>query len=1177
MKLHLTKPKGKLLRLLILAGIILIFIVPVHLEASAQQSSPPLWVVRSLYTNEYGIQNPKGLAFSPAANTFFIFNESSNISLVTMAEENAGTITLSDAQSDPLNTAFDKKSESLFILDRGRSELVKIKADNKGLPNASSSLDRFPIQALGIKDPQGITFDLENGRLFVLDAGDSEIVSISPHASLGFDATEAIKSNKVQKISLKKLDLGTLKGLAFNPSNGHLYVAEPAQKKLYELTQDGDIVSTFDLASLGISNPSAMTFAPSVDNTDDPGIYDLFVLDDGQATQAKNGLFAFTSTRQQTAESASQIVELSFEAPLALPSGTTLLPSTLVRIIDTSIFNPCTALPCPSNGNLRWNPSSPDPAGIDYWPATNRFVISDSEVDEMPPYFQGKNVFLSTTSGNLTSTCSTTAFTGEPTGVAINPNNNHIFIAADFQDRLFEISLGQDGQYCTSDDTVTNTSLATAYGVTDAEDVAYGNNTVFIAGGDDAEVFVIPLGANGVVGGGDDGPMTHWDTTAIGFADTEGIGFNHDAGTLFVVSTKRTDKYLGEFTTSGTLLRAYDLSLMPDVGNIRSDVTYAPGSQNPLVKTIYIASRGIDNDSDPDENDGKVWEINIGSAPGPTNTPGPSPTFTNTATHTSTPTATVPASGTAFYSSFGSGGTVGGVAFADDDILQLNGSTWSLYFDGSDVGLSSADVLALYSLDADSLLMSFNTSITLSGIAFTPTDIARFDASSLGSTTAGTFSMYFNGADVGLSASSENIDALEVLQDGKLLISTTGSPVVTGVSGAADEDILQFTPATLGTNTTGTWALYFDGSDVGLDASSEDIDALDIDASGNIYLSTTGLFSVIGVSGDDEDVFVCAPSLLGSVTACNFFSALFFDGSTWGQAANDLDAFNLSATGPAPTATPSNTPTHTSTPTNTATTGPSPTFTNTPTATATRTPTNTATTGPSPTFTNTPTATHTSTPTNTPGSSDLIFADSFESGNLSAWTANSNDAGDLSASVAAALVGSQGMQGVVDDANTIYVTDDTPNAEPRYRARFYFDPNSITMASGEAHFIFKGFMGTGADVLQVELRNSAGAYQIRGKILNDASAFVLTNWFTISDASHVIEVDWRAATGVGANNGGLTLWIDGVQQQDLTGVDNDTSRIDRARLGALAGMDPGTSGTYFFDAFESRRQTFIGT
>ena len=187
-----------------------------------------------------------------------------------------------------------------------------------------------------------------------------------------------------------------------------------------------------------------------------------------------------------------------------------------------------------------------------------------------------------------------------------------------------------------------------------------------------------------------------------------------------------------------------------------------------------------------------------------------------------------------------------------------------------------------------------------------------------------------------------------------------------------------------------------------------------------------------------------------------------------------------------------------------------------------------------------------------------------------------NDLGDLSVSAAAALVGSQGMQALIDDANTVYVTDDTPIAEPRYRARFYFDPNSIPMLSGDAHYIFKGFIGTSTEVLRLEFRQSAGAYQLRAALLDDGTTWINTNWFTISDASHFVELDWRAATGAGANNGGVILWMDGIQQQDLTGVDNDTRRMDRARLGALTGIDNGTRGTYYFDAFESRRQTYIG-
>jgi len=217
------------------------------------------------------------------------------------------------------------------------------------------------------------------------------------------------------------------------------------------------------------------------------------------------------------------------------------------------------------------------------------------------------------------------------------------------------------------------------------------------------------------------------------------------------------------------------------------------------------------------------------------------------------------------------------------------------------------------------------------------------------------------------------------------------------------------------------------------------------------------------------------------------------------------------------------------------------------------------------------------TPSNTPSLSDLIFADGFESGNLATWSSSTVDGGDLSVSPSAALVGSQGIQAVIDDNNTLVVIDDSPVAETRYRARFYFDLNSIPMAIGNSHLLFQGFAGSGTtQVLQLELRFQATGYEVRALLSNDAKGWIATSWMPLSDAPHALELEWRASTAAGANNGGLTFWVDGVQQADLTGVDNDTRRIDQARLGAASGVDNGTRGTYFFDAFESRRLTFIG-
>src|SRR6185295_12020578 len=80
--------------------------------------------------------------------------------------------------------------------------------------------------------------------------------------------------------------------------------------------------------------------------------------------------------------------------------------------------------------------------------------------------------------------------------------------------------------------------------------------------------------------------------------------------------------------------------------------------------------------------------------------------------------------------------------------------------------------------------------------------------------------------------------------------------------------------------------------------------------------------------------------------------------------------------------------------------------------------------------------------------SDLIFANGFDAGNLTAWS-GTNGGADLVANGVSGMVGTPfGMQGTVNDTVGLYVQDNTPNDEPRYRARFYLDPN--TFDPGEA-------------------------------------------------------------------------------------------------------------------------------
>ena len=233
-----------------------------------------------------------------------------------------------------------------------------------------------------------------------------------------------------------------------------------------------------------------------------------------------------------------------------------------------------------------------------------------------------------------------------------------------------------------------------------------------------------------------------------------------------------------------------------------------------------------------------------------------------------------------------------GLSVDDEDIIALDGTNFSLYFDGSDVGLSDFTIDAFAIISETEILMSFTRAGSVPSVSGTvdDSDIVKFTATSLGEITTGSFTLYFDGSDVGLASGGEDVDSVELLPDGTLLLSTTGSFRTNGLSGR-DEDILAFTPSLLGDSTLGSWALYFDGSDVALSGNGEDVDALAV-SGGDIYLSTSGNFSTGGLSGADEDIFVCNTTGTGTNTSCSSFT-LLFDGSAYGLGGNDIFAFDL--------------------------------------------------------------------------------------------------------------------------------------------------------------------------------------------------------------------------------------------------------------------------------------------
>jgi hypothetical protein len=168
------------------------------------------------------------------------------------------------------------------------------------------------------------------------------------------------------------------------------------------------------------------------------------------------------------------------------------------------------------------------------------------------------------------------------------------------------------------------------------------------------------------------------------------------------------------------------------------------------------------------------------------------------------------------------------VQFVADSLGPDTAGTFVRYFDGSDVGLTTD------AEDIDGLEIRPNGMIFIStvGSANLPnlgsaddSDIVKFDPSSLGGTTSGSWSRYFDGSDVGLNNDGEDVDAV-ALWNGAIGVSTTGKMQVPGLT-SADEDVSVFHPTQTGGNTRGSWiGRLFDGSHHGL--SENDVTGVEI-------------------------------------------------------------------------------------------------------------------------------------------------------------------------------------------------------------------------------------------------------------------------------------------------------------------------------------------------------------
>lgn len=549
-----------------------------RIQTMAQVQGGYVRFVREIETAQYGVDAPVGLAYSPEAEAFFAVQEAPGgvqaLAVVSMYEKRTLPAALNQPISTSINMTFDHQANRLLILDANTQGLLQVAAlDNGSLTAEIQSTAGYNLQAVEAGSAQGMAVDPAGGRLFILDAAGKQIWVSGPGSPAVID--------------LQSFGDAAFRGLAFNPSDGHLYLMNRLNKNVYQISEAGSLVATYDLSALPIDEPQGMLFAPSADMTDDPGILNLFIADSGAA-------------------SGGRIIEVSFTEPqfIDLPEPQQL--DQLVNTIRTSL----------------WAPPSPDPAGIDGMPNGNLIVV-DSEIDEpeMEWLFEGTNAWIIKTNGEVVETCPDLYnYNKEPTGLAVNFDNGDVIIADDnwhgpLDAQFKRINIATT--FCTNNDNFYRVSI-TEFGSADPEALAYGKGTLFIGDGVNAEVYAIDPGKNGVFDGhpdnGGDDTVTHFDTQALGIFDLEGMTYHRGRDSLFLIS--RVNDVIVEVSRNGEVRNTFSVAFLNLVGV--GGLGSGPGSINPNQINLFLSDRGVDNNQDPQENDGIIYELAV---PGGSNQP----------------------------------------------------------------------------------------------------------------------------------------------------------------------------------------------------------------------------------------------------------------------------------------------------------------------------------------------------------------------------------------------------------------------------------------------------------------------------------------------------------------------------------------------------------------------------
>src|SRR4051812_15086996 len=246
-----------------------------------------------------GSWDPSGLTYDPATGTLYLVDSEVDevtprgaanmwaLNLDGTLKPN-GAISLYGYTTEPTGIAFDPTTGKMYITD---DDTFNIYVTN--VANPSAKLSQFATKPLGGDDPEEVAFNPVNGHLYIANGSDiahPEIIEI-----------DSIGTQVIRNIPLPAV-IKDPEAVVYDAAHDVFFVGIENGHEIWMVDHNGNILNDINIfanyrnpVNNGSVNLKGLTLAPSSDPNDDPSVLSLYAADFGVSHVNDGRLFEISN------------------------------------------------------------------------------------------------------------------------------------------------------------------------------------------------------------------------------------------------------------------------------------------------------------------------------------------------------------------------------------------------------------------------------------------------------------------------------------------------------------------------------------------------------------------------------------------------------------------------------------------------------------------------------------------------------------------------------------------------------------------------------------------------------------------------------------------------------------------------------------------------------------------